>query len=109
VAHEPQAEVISIMPDVPGAGGEEAKRIHELVRKSAEPEGFRAFELRFGDDSTGDPAVWVWFTIDPHYPTTKESIRTLTRVRRRVITALLDDGISRNPYVRFREKQDAAG
>jgi hypothetical protein len=92
-----------------GAPGEEAKKIHELVRETAAPEGFRLFELKFGEDQTGDPAVWIWFNIDPDYPTTKEGIGTLTRVRRRVRSAILDAGISRIPYVRFREQVGAAG
>ena len=96
-------------PNLTGAGVREVKRIHDLVRESAAPEGFRSFELRFGEDSTGDPAVWIWFAIDPQYPTAKESIQTLSRLQRRMKSALLRAQVDRIPYVRFREKSTVAG
>jgi hypothetical protein len=91
-----------------GAEGEEAKRIHELVRENAVKEGFGTFKLQFGEDSTGDPAVWIWFEIDPKYSIADDSIKTLTRLRRLVRSALLAAGIHRIPYVRFKESSAVA-
>jgi hypothetical protein len=91
-----------------GAAGDEATRIHDVVRENAVPEGFRTFDLEFGEDATGDPAVWIWLAIDPKYPTEKENIQALSRVRRRVKSALLRARIGRIPYVRFREKSAGA-
>src|SRR5258708_6870971 len=99
----------SRVPNSPGAEGREVKRIRDLVRENAIPEGFRTFELEFGEDSTGDPAVWVWFSIDADYPTDADSIHTLTRLRQRVSSALLRAQTRRIPYVRFREKSAVAG
>ncbi len=90
--------------NVTAAGRDEAKRIRALVRENAAPEGFGSFELQFGEDWTGDPAVWVRFAIDPDYPTDKKSIEKLTRLELRVISALLRAQIDHYPYVRFQEK-----
>jgi hypothetical protein len=92
-----------------GAPGMEAATIQTLVKEAAEPAGFSIFELRFGDDSTGTPAVWISFLLDPQYPTNKGSIDALTRISRAVKSSLFAHGISRVPYIRFRENQKAAG
>jgi hypothetical protein len=89
------------------AGASEARWIRELVKEAAEPEGFPLFELNFGDDSTGSPAVWISFFLDHEYPTTKESIEVLTRLGQRVKSSLFQHDISRVPYIRFRERQKA--
>jgi hypothetical protein len=87
----------------------EERRIRRLVEQAAEPEGFRLFELNFGDDSTGTPAVWISFLLDHEYPTTKDSIHALTRLGQRVKSNLFEHNISRVPYIRFRERQRAVG
>jgi hypothetical protein len=92
-----------------GAPGREAATIQTLVKEAAEPADFRIFELRFGDDSTGTPAVWISFLLDPQYPTNKRGIEALTRISRAVKSRLFEHGISRVPYIRFRERQKAAG
>lgn len=64
----------------PAARAGEARRIRRLVKQVAESEGFPLFELSFDEDSTGTPAVWISFLLEEEYPTTKESIQTLTRL-----------------------------
>ena len=98
--------------DVPNAGPastDEARQIGHLVKEVAEAEGFRSFELNFGEDSTGSPAVWIYFILDPAYPTTPREIKLLTRLGRAVKSRLFQNQINRVPYVRFREKSVAAG
>jgi len=80
-----------------------------LVKQAAEPEGFRLFELRFGDDSTGDAAVWISFFLGPSYPTNAPSIQVLNRLRHAVLAKLFAHKIGRVPYIRFRTRQEAAG
>jgi hypothetical protein len=94
---------------VGGAPGSEAAMIQALVKEAAEPAGFRVFELRFDDDSTGMPAVWISFFLDPEYPTNKRDIDALTSISRAVKSRLFERGITRVPYVRFREQRRAAG
>lgn len=93
--------------DITGAGSQEAARIHEVVREIAQPEGFGTFHIRYGEDSTGDPAVWVWIMLRPDQPTDKDSIGTLVSLRNRVKAALLDAGIQRIPYIRFDDRPPA--
>lgn len=92
-----------------GGSGNEAGQIRELVKQAAEPEGFRFFELNFGEDSSGAPAVWISFILEPTYPTTRSGIATLTRLGRTVKSALFEHQIKRVPYVRFRERQASTG
>lgn len=87
----------------------EARKIRRLVKRVAEPEGFPLFELSFDEDSTGAPAVWISFLLDRDYPTTAESIETLTRIGQRVKSNLFENHITRVPYIRFRERRRAAG
>jgi hypothetical protein len=42
-----------------GLSRDEVQNIHEIVKKRQRPEGVRDFEIRFGTDATGDPAVWI--------------------------------------------------
>jgi hypothetical protein len=80
-----------------------------LVRQAAEPVGFGAFELNFGEDSTGAPAVWISFFRDPTYPTAAQDIKRLTGLGRKVKSKLFKSHINRVPYVRFRQGSAAAG
>src|SRR5437667_7226806 len=91
-----------------GLAGED-RRIRRLVKQVAEPEGFPLFELDFGEDSTGTPAVWISFLLDHEYPTTKSSIQALTQLGQRVKSSLFQHDIGRVPYIRFRERQKAVG
>ena len=92
-----------------GAPGREAATIQTLVKDIAEPAGFPVFELKFGDDSTGSPAVWISFFLEPQYPTSKRDIEALTSISRAVKSRLFAYGITRVPYIRFREQRNAAG
>src|SRR5579875_1399110 len=55
------------------ATGDEAKVIRKLVLECVEKAAkqgrlpkqvHRDFGLEFGEDSAGDPAVWIWFPVD---------------------------------------------
>lgn len=97
------------LPADQGASAAEAAEIRELVRAAAEPEGFPAFDLAFGEDSTGSPAVWISFFVESADDPTPELIRSVRRLRRRVLSALFGHGISRVPYIRFRKAPQHAG
>jgi hypothetical protein len=87
-----------------GAPGIEAKRIQEMLGAIAKPHGIRLFKLHFGEDTTGDPAVWISFVLPRNYPTAPPDIRALTDLGRRVRKELLDEGLERIPYVDFQEE-----
>jgi hypothetical protein len=88
-----------------GASAEEVKKIHDLVKQvkhQARPTDVRSFELNFGSDSTGDPAVWVWFLVQEDQNPSAEKIARLDRFAKAVRDALLGANIKYWPYVDFR-------
>ena len=87
-----------------GASPSEARLVHRLVRQAAKPAGFETFEIEFGEDSTGDPAVWIWFTISENFPTSKQGIGRLGELARAVKQKILASRINRLAYVRFRSE-----
>ncbi len=83
---------------------EESTRIKALVKEVARPKGFERFELQFGEDSTGDAAVWISFLLDAEFPSTPERVRELTSLQSMVKSKLFESEIKRVPYVRFRQE-----
>jgi hypothetical protein len=87
----------------------DAAEIHNLVMEAAKRVGFPSFELTFGEDSTGDPAVWIWFLIDRADDADEARLRSLRRLRSSVQNALFEHRIARIPYIRFREAETHKG
>ena len=85
----------------------EARAIQDIVKGRPWPPAVKGFELEFGEDSTGDPAVWVWLMIDDDVSPSAEKIRELGYFSRDLQSAIIDAGLSRWPYVRFRTRQPA--
>lgn len=80
----------------------EARQIHALVRKHKLPPGVKTFELEFGEDSEGDPAVWVWFIVDDDLNPSPEKVSKLNKLARSVTTDIRSKIANRWPYVQFR-------
>ena len=66
------------------------------------PRGFVSWESRFGQDSSGDPAVWIWVIVDDDAADDPGFTAESTRVSREIREALQRTGSDRWPYVRFR-------
>ena len=82
----------------------EVKRLHALINEIAKPKSVRGYELHFGDDATGDAAVWVYFLLEPDRRSSDDDIEELTDLRFRVSDSILKKGgLDRIPYVNFRE------
>ena len=88
------------------APANEAQRIRDAVKVVLKqqhfPYGIRQFDLEFGEDSTGDPAVWIWFPIDDDPDPSKEKLSRLNRLVRQTRDMIREYGITRWPYVNFR-------
>ncbi|MFO1079690.1 MAG: hypothetical protein U1E23_03560 [Reyranellaceae bacterium] len=80
----------------------QARRLRTLVARRARPRGYDRFELEFTEDSMGDPAIYVWFTVEDDLNPSKEKIASVNALVHDVTQALLDSGDGRFPYVQFR-------
>jgi hypothetical protein len=80
----------------------EEATIRAVLKKHKLPPSVKGFELEFGEDSTGDLAVWILFDVDQDLQPSKEKLSALTRLDRSVRADLLATGITRWPYVKFR-------
>ena len=57
------------MIDTTSASVAEARRIHQLVKHRKFPPGMKPtrFEVTFGEDATGRPAVWIRIPVEAGY------------------------------------------
>ena len=90
-----------------GLSRDEVQDIHEIVRKRQRPEGVRDFEIRFGTDATGDPAVWVWFLVDDDSIPSPDKVSRLTDFGNLVRSDLLQSNLRYWPYIDFRSQSSA--
>jgi hypothetical protein len=84
------------------ASDAEVRAILEILRRHRLPPGVEGPQLEFGEDSTGNPAVWLWFKIDEDLNPSDQKVSALNEFVRSVTADLLERKISRWPYVRFR-------
>jgi hypothetical protein len=80
----------------------EAQIVQGILAKWKRPSNVRDVSFEFGEDSTGDPAVWIWLTVDDELQPSNQSISGLNRFVTDVRSDLLRAGLSYWPYVRFR-------
>jgi hypothetical protein len=85
-----------------GAGAasvDEAKLLHDIVRERVRlPEDVRRVEFRFGEDSTGAPAVWIVFVAHDDLKPSKSKIASWQRVAEEV-RSIVHSQTSRWPYI----------
>ena len=86
----------------------ESREITELVRPAAEQEGFPLFDLELTEDSTFTPAVYISFRVHSADQPTKGDLEAAQRLRKKVEAALFEHGVTRIPYIRFREALKSA-
>ncbi|HVC61396.1 MAG TPA: hypothetical protein VND19_13670 [Acetobacteraceae bacterium] len=81
--------------------GEEAT-IPRIVDDMRWPEDMKGYDVEFGSDWEGDPAVRVWFLIDDDLRPSDEKLQRVGRFKDAVTRALLDAELSHWPFVRLR-------
>ena len=79
----------------------EDRSLRALVRKGKLPPGVHGFDLEYGQDSTGYPAVWVLFVADDDLKPPAAWIVQLSDLARKVTDDILATGTNRWPYVSF--------
>jgi len=84
------------------ASAAEAGRIRNLINRHKRPSGVETWNAELGEDSGGEPAVWVWFHFKDEDGISQDKIHELTDFVQSVRSELLDANIDRWPYVGFR-------
>jgi hypothetical protein len=80
----------------------EASRIRTLINRHKRPRGILTWNAEYGEDTAGEPAVWIWFHIRDEDKIPQERVKELTDFVEAVRSKLLDSHLDRWPYVGFR-------
>ena len=80
---------------------DEEDRIRAVIAKRKLPESVSGFRIEFGTDSTGDPAVTVWLTVDSDPNPPRHVLDQTTKFVRETERDLMKLGLRHWPFVRF--------
>lgn len=80
----------------------EASRIRRVIHQHKFPCGVSGWSAEYGDDSTGDPAVWIWFYVKDENEISDRRIDELADFMGLIQSDLLATNISRLPYAGYR-------
>jgi len=83
-----------------GASSVEEARLFQNILQGIGPlpTGVRRVQFRFGEDSVGDPAVWIELVADEDLNPSNEKLDALRRVINDVQAAILRSDTERYPY-----------
>ena len=90
---------------------QDERRIRAVLDRPGRPDSIKGFQIEFGEDHAGDPAVWVWLLVrdDNRSPQElQELLDTSIPFSRAVGTELVGMRLAHWPYVRFRTWVTAA-
>ncbi len=59
-------------------------------------------DVELGEDSTEQPAVWIWLVIDPRSKLTKSELGQINELAGSIKTEIFETNVQRQPYVRLR-------
>jgi hypothetical protein len=80
-------------------------KIYHALKRESFPDYVKDFAVKVGEDSTGDPAAWIWVIIADRVGG-REFITKVPEVRERVEEALRRERIDLYPYLRFRTESE---
>jgi hypothetical protein len=84
---------------------QEDATIRRIVDAVPWPEDVKGYDVEFGSDWEGDPAVRVWFLVDDDLRPSDEKVERVRRFTDEVTGALLDAELMHWPFVRLRAVQ----
>lgn len=92
----------------PSAGEDpDLRRIIDVIRSVPWPDYVFGADFRLGNDSTGDPAVWIWLLLNDDVEIESRAVQDeLGRVRRAYLDEIQKAGINRWPYVSVRTRSE---
>lgn len=79
----------------------EEQLIADVIKSIKLPAEVTSVDYAFADDSTGVPAVWVNLHVAADSAPTEAKVRELSKLRKAVSRLLLDNNVSRWPYVQL--------
>lgn len=80
----------------------EVKLINSVIKRHRFPSGVKTWSAEYGEDSTGDPAVWIWFHYKDDEGASQQNIHELSDFVHLIRDHLLEADIGRWPYVGYR-------
>jgi hypothetical protein len=83
---------------------EEAKLqrlVRSVVKKRRLPSVIGS-EVELGEDSTDQPAVWIWLKIDPRSELTRSQLGQINELSRSIKREIFQKDFRRQPYVGLR-------
>ncbi len=84
---------------------QEDATIRRIVVAMPWPEDVKGYDVEFGSDWEGDPAVYVWLVVDDDLRPSEEKLARVGRFTNEVTRALLDAELSHWPFVQLRAIQ----
>jgi hypothetical protein len=81
---------------------EEDATVRRIVDGMKGPQDVKGYDVEFGSDWEGDPAVYVWLVVDDDLRPSEEKLERVGRFMDDVRQALLDAELSHWPFVRLR-------
>ena len=78
------------------------KVVQEMLASPGRPVDIKQFKVELGEDSSGEPAIWVWLDVAPDAQS-KGQVSVLRNFGDALRDTVIAKGVSLWPYVRFRE------
>jgi len=89
-----------LQPYLPTQG--ELEQVRDALESVQFPEFVLSWDFELGEDSTGDPAVWVWVIVRDDAADRPDFTKVSTGVEWKIREAFVAKGLGRWPFVRFR-------
>lgn len=80
--------------------------LFQIITDPATPDYIVGFDYDLGDDSTGEPSLWVWIVIDDTRVKLEEAVSQLPTMYDRISSVLEELKIERNLYLGFRSLEE---
>ena len=87
----------------------ESQRISRVLETTPVPDYVVNWFFEVGSDSTGDPAIWIYFLVTDEAAARPDLTKAITDVDHRIRERLAQEDIHRWPYVRVRTVSEQSG
>lgn len=77
--------------------------VETALQEIPRPDDVRAVSYETGEDSDGNPSIWIWLATEKNNNPSPDLVRRLTAYSTEVRDWLLDHGVKRWPYVRIQD------